>query len=144
MSRFWKRAFRVQYRILALMDPLVRRLWGRFGIGITVDVTVPRRDGKGDRSRLLGLLRVGDKRYLGHPNGDVGWTRDLQAAGGGSYRWPGAASSWFRATRLADGPERNAVIRATMQQPFPGNLMYWLGRKHIQAVGVYFRLDPPS
>jgi len=144
MSRFWKRAYRVQYRILALMDPIVRRLWGRFGIGITVDVTVPRRDGTGDRSRLLGLLRVGDKRYLGHPNGDVGWTRDLEAAGGGSYRWPRAAPSWFRATRLEPGTEREAAIRATWQQPFPGNIMYRLGRRHIRAVGVFFRLDEPA
>ena len=144
MSRFWKRAYRVQYRILALMDPLVRGVWGRFGIGITVDVTVPRRDGKGDRSRLVGLLRVGDKRYLGHPNGDVGWTRDLEAAGGGSYRWPRAAPSWFRATRLEPGPEREAAIRATWQQPFPANVMYRLGRRHIRAVGVFFRLDEPA
>jgi hypothetical protein len=112
MSRFWQRAFRVQYRILALIDPVVRGLWRRVGIGNIVDVTVPRRNGKGDRSRLLGLLRVGDKRYLGHPNGEVGWTRDLDAAGGGSYRWSRAAPSWFRATRLDEGPERDAVIRA--------------------------------
>jgi hypothetical protein len=88
MSRFWQRAYRVQYRILALIDPVVRGL-GTFRHRQHVDVTVPRRDGKGDRSRLLGLLRVGDKRYLGHPNGEVGWTRDLEAAGGGSYRWRG-------------------------------------------------------
>ena len=73
MSSFWHHAFAVQYRILALIDPLVRRMWGRFGIGNVVEVRVARRDGKGDRSRLLGLLRVGDRRYLGHPNGDVGW-----------------------------------------------------------------------
>jgi hypothetical protein len=144
MSRFWQRAFRAQYRILALIDPVVRGLWGRVGIGNIVDVTVPRRNGKGDRSRLLGLLRVGDKRYLGHPNGEVGWTRDLDAAGGGSYRWPRAAPSWFRATRLDEGPERDAVIRATTQHPFPGSLMYWLGRKHVKAAGVFFRLDQPS
>ena len=58
MFRFWHHAFSVQYRILALIDPLVRRMWGRFGMGNVVEVRVARRDGKGDRSRLLGLLRV--------------------------------------------------------------------------------------
>ena len=141
MSSFWHHAFAVQYRILALIDPLVRRMWGRFGIGNVVEVRVARRDGKGDRSRLLGLLRVGDRRYLGHPNGDVGWTRDLLAAGGGSYRWSRESSTDFRATRLSDGPEREAAIRATSQHPFPGNLVYRMGRRHVRKVGVFFRLD---
>ena len=141
MSRFWHHAFRVQYRILALIDPLVRRIWGRFGIGNTVDVSVPRRKGGGDRSRLLGLLRVDDRRYVGHPNGHVGWTRDLLAAGAGSYHWPHATPTSFRATLLDPGAEREAAIRATGQHPFPGNLMYRLGRRHIRKVGVFFRLE---
>jgi hypothetical protein len=40
--------------------------------------------------------------------------------------------------------ERESVIRATGQQPFPGNLSYRLGRRHIRAVGVFFRLEDPS
>ena len=141
MSTFWHRAFRLQYRILARIDPLVRAVWGRFGVGNVVELRVARRNGAGDRTRLVGLLRVGDRRYLGHPNGDVGWTRDLEAAGGATYRWPRAAASSFTATRLADGPEREAAIRATWQHPFPGNLVYRLGRRHVRAVGVFFRLE---
>jgi hypothetical protein len=141
MSGFWYRVFRVQYRILALIDPLVRAVWRRFGIGNIVELSVNRRGREGDRARLVGLLRVGDRRYLGHPNGEVGWTRDLQAAGGGSYRWPWGSGSDFRAVRLADGAEREEAIRATWQHPFPGNLVYRLGRRHVRRVGVFFRLD---
>ena len=141
MSGFWHRAFSVQYWILALIDPLVRAVWRRFGIGNVVALTVGRRTGKGSRSRLVGLLRVGDRRYLGHPNGEVGWTRDLEAAGEASYRSPESAGSAFRAVRLHDGPEREAAIRATWQHPFPGNVVYRLGRRHVRRTGVFFRVE---
>jgi hypothetical protein len=141
MSGFWDHAFRLLYRILALIDPLVRGVWRHVGVGNTVDVTVARRNGKGDRSRLLGLLRVGNRRYLGHPNGQVGWTRDVEAAGGGTYRWPGASATPFTATKLVVGPEREAAIKATWQHPFPANIVYRLGRRHVRKVGVFFRLE---
>jgi hypothetical protein len=38
--------------------------------------------------------------------------------------------------------ERGDAIRATSQHPFPGNLIYRLGRGHIRAVGVFFRIMP--
>jgi len=141
MSRFWRHAFRLLYRILALIDPLVRRWWRRFGIGNVVELTVGRRDGGGHRSRLIGLLRVDERRYLGHPNGHVGWTRDLGAAGEGSLRWPREGPRRFQATPLTPGDEREQAIRATGQHPFPGNLVYRLGRRHVRAAGVFFRLD---
>jgi hypothetical protein len=84
VSRFWRHAFRLLYRILALIDPLVRAVWRRFGLGNTVDFEVARRSGAGTRSRLLGLLRANGRWYLGHPNGPVGWTGDLAAAKGWS------------------------------------------------------------
>ena len=41
------------------------------------------------------------------------------------------------------GVERDAVIFATAdQQPFPGNLLYRVARRHILSEGRYFRLDP--
>jgi hypothetical protein len=141
MSRFWHHAFRFQYRILAFIDPFVRLVWRHFGVGNIVDVTVAHRNGTGDRSRLLGVLRVGNRRYIGHPNGHVGWTRDLLAAGGGTYRWPGLSPTEFTATLLGDGDEREAAIRATGQHPFPGNLVYRLGRRHVRKMGVFFRLE---
>jgi hypothetical protein len=49
----------------------------------------------------------------------------------------------FRATRVLEEPEYEAVIRATDQHPFPGNLIYRLARRHVRAAGIYYRLAPP-
>lgn len=141
MSSFWRRAFKAQYRLLAWFDPAIRAIWRRFGIGNIVDVRVARRDGRDERSRLLGLLHANGGSYLGHPNGDVGWTRDLQAAGEGLLRYPNGAVWRFNAQRLPAGDERESAIKATGQHPFPGNLVYRLGRNHVRAVGVFFRLE---
>lgn len=130
------------YRILALIDPIVRAAWRRFGIGNVVELEVPSRRGGRARRRLVGLLRVGDERFLGHPDGDVGWTRDLRAAGRGTLRWPEGTTLEFGATLLPMGEERERAIRATGQHPFPGNLVYRLGRRHVRATGVFFRLSP--
>ena len=144
-SRFWHAAFRYQYRILALIDPLVRSVWRRFGIGNVVDLEVARRRGDGTRSRLIGVLRANGQIYVGHPNGDVGWTRDLAAAGAGVVHYHNGVEWHFSSAPLERGAERDAVIRSTGQHPFPGNLIYRLGRGHIRVVGVYFRLtDRPQ
>ena len=143
MSSFWRSAFRLQYRILAWLDPLIRAAWRRTGIGNILELRVPKRSGKGDRSRMVGLLRSGGELYLGHPSGHVGWTRDLEAAGAGMLVWPNGNEMEFRARSLTkDDPERDNAIRSTGQHPFPGNLVYRLGRRHVRSEGVYFRLDP--
>ena len=144
-SRLWHAAFRFQYRILALIDPLVRRMWQRYGIGTIVELDIARREGKGTRARLIGVLHANGQSYVGHPNGEVGWTRDLEGAGGGVMRYHNGVTWRFVATLLADGDERERVIRSTGQHPFPGNIVYRLGRRQVRAVGVYFRLsDPPA
>ena len=140
-SRFWRVAYRVLYRILALLDPLVRGWWRRFGLGNVVELTVVHRQGSGERVRLVGLLRADSQRYVGHPNGHVGWTRDLLAAGEGRLGYGAGGVERVTATLLTDGSEREAAIRATNQHPFPGNLVYRLGRRHTRAVGVFFRLE---
>ncbi len=142
MLSFWRAAFRVQYRILALADPLIRALWRRQGIGNILELRVADRDGRGIRSRMVGLLQNGGELYLGHPNGHAGWTRDLDAAQTGMLIWPNGDELRFGVTRLGQGEEFERAIRATNQHPFPGNLVYRLGRRHVRAKGVYFRLDP--
>ena len=144
MSSFWRYAFKLQYRLLAWLDPIIRAFWKRYGIGVTVELSVRRRSGGQPRSRLVGLLRVSDVEYVGHPNGDVGWTRDLTAAMGATIIWPTGDVVELAATRLDYGDERTAAIRATTQQPFPGNVIYRLARRHIMAAGVYFRLEPST
>ena len=141
MSSFWGRVFKVQYRLLAWFDPAIRAVWQRYGIGNILELRVARRDGKGERTRLLGLLHAGDGKYLGHPNGDVGWTRDLEAAGEGVLRYPNKVEWHVSAARLPQGEQRERAIRATGQHPFPGNLVYRLGRRHVRAAGVFFRLE---
>jgi len=90
---------------------------------------------------LLGLLRDSGALYVGHPNGDVAWTRNLDAAGSGILAMRPAVAVPVRAARLADGPERDRAILATSQHVFPGNLIYRLARRHILVVGAYFRLE---
>jgi hypothetical protein len=141
-SRSWSAALQVFYRFLVFIDPVVRRWYGAFGLGNTVDLVVRgRRTGK-SRRVLLGLLQVDGQMYLGHPNGDVDWTRNLEAAGVGELRFHSLPSITVRPIRMPPGPEREAAIRATWRQhPFPGNLMYYLARDHIRAIGAFFRLE---
>lgn len=140
-SHFWHAAFNFQYRILALTDPLIRRTWRGRGIGNVVELEVASRQHPDTtRRRLVGVLHANGHSYIGHPNGHVGWTRDLAAAASGVLRYHEGTKWRFAATPLADGAEREQVIRSTGQHPFPGNVTYRLGRRQVRAVGVYFRL----
>lgn len=135
---FWPR----WYRGLARLDPLIERVCRRFGIGNVVQVVVPGRRTDRPRAVLLGVLRVGDRQYLGHPDLACAWTLNLEAAGGGELRFHDGRREAFAATLLEPGPERDAVIRATFRQhPFPGGAIYWLFRRHIRAVGRFYRLE---
>jgi len=142
-SRAWSVLWRLGYAWLRLTDPLIRAAWRAGGMGITVDLRVPGRRTGRQRAVLVGLIEVAGGWYVGHPNGEVGWTRNLAAAGEAVVAWPSRVSRRVRAERLSDGDERDAVILATAhQQPFPGNLVYRAARSHILARGVYFRLEP--
>ena len=142
-SRVWSLLLRLEYAWLRLTDPLIRSAWRGGGMGITVDLRVRGRRTGRPRAVLVGLIEVAGGWYVGHPNGEVGWTRNLAAAGEAVVARPSGVSHRVRAERLADGDERDAVIVATAhQQPFPGNLVYRAARRHILARGVYFRLDP--
>jgi deazaflavin-dependent oxidoreductase (nitroreductase family) len=95
------------------------------------------------RRTLITLLSHDGQWYVGHPNGEASWVRNAEAAGWVDVEPPGPHGSRFRAQRLAAGPERDAVIRATVrQQPFPANLLYRAAQRHIAAAGVYHRLEP--
>jgi deazaflavin-dependent oxidoreductase (nitroreductase family) len=142
-SPLWTVAWRVGYAILRRVEPIVRRRWRAGQLGITVELTTRGRRSGRQRSVLVGLLRIDDRMYVGHPNGAADWTRNLQAAGDAEVRpWTGP-SFGVRAERLPHGSERDAVVRATaVQQPFPGKLLYRASRNHVLAVGTYFRLTP--
>jgi len=142
VSRFWARAWPGFYRLIRLVEPIVLGLTRRFGLGDTVEVRIRRRRSGTARSVLLGLLRVDGGWYLGHPNGECGWTRDLDADADATVSAAWLPMTLVRASPLPAGVERTAVVAATYRQhPFPGNVLYWLARHHIQAVGRYYRLE---
>jgi hypothetical protein len=133
------------YRFLRLVDPLIRssRAHGAPGLDGVVELQVSGRRSGRRRTVLLTLLTAGGEWYVGHPNGDVEWTRNAEAAGVVSIDPPAAPRRSFNVIRLPPGVERDAVILATRtQQPFPANLVYRAAGRHIAAVGVYFRLVP--
>ena len=138
----WTVYLRLQYRLIRLLDPLVRPWWRGYGLGNVVELRVPGRRSGRQRPVLLGLLVDGDRWFLGHPNGDVPWTRNLEAAGTAelSLSWPGAIA--IRATRLPQGELRDRAVLATGQHVFPGNVIYRLARSHVRAVGTYFLIEP--
>jgi hypothetical protein len=135
---FWPR----WYRALSRLDPLIERVWRRAGIGNVVRVTIAGRRTGEPRAVFLGLLRVADRRYLGHPDVACAWTRNLEASGGCELEQHDGRLTTFAATLLAPGPERDAVIRATFHQhPFPGNVCYWLLRGNLRSAGRFYRLS---
>ncbi len=140
-SPAWTRFFPVEYRLIRLLDPIVRWWWQLAGLGNVVELRVVGRRTGLPRRVLLGLLRDGDRWYLGHPNGHVAWTRNLQAAGGGTLAFRGGSVLDVRATPLTEGDLRDRAIASTGQHVFPGNLVYRLARAHIRAVGAYFLIE---
>lgn len=142
-SDAWNAAFRVAYALVRIMDPLLRWTWFSVGLGITSRLTVRGRRTGRQRSVLVGLISVGGRWYVGHPNGDVAWTRNLRSGGVARLATRPEASIDVAAAALDRGSERDAVIVATAeQQPFPANLLYRGARRHILSEGRYFRLEP--
>lgn len=140
----WHRFFPRFYRLIAIGERPIRALVRRVGLGNIVELEVPGRRSGRPTVVLLGLLRVGRAWYVGHPDGSCGWTANLEAAGETTVRASWLPATTYRAVRLPLGPERDAVIAATFRQHvFPGNVIYWLARRHIRAVGRYYRLEGP-
>ena len=134
------------YAVIGFLDPLLRAAWQVSGLGLrnVVELRVVGRRSGAYRQILLTLLQDGDQWFLAHPNGDVDWTRNLDAAGTADISFRRLPSVLVRARRLEPGELRDRAIRSTGQHPFPGNLVYRLARAHIRAVGVVFAVDPIS
>lgn len=142
VSRFWTVTLRIFYWILARLQPLIRMSTARVPMGNIVELVVAGRRTGRPRLVLLGLLQVDGVWYLGHPNGPVDWTRNLDVAGSATLAFADQPPVKIRAELLPMGEERRRVILVTWQQQvFPGNLVYWLARRHIFAVGRYYRIE---
>jgi len=145
VSRGWSIAWRLAYRLIRILDPFIRVLWRLRPTWLAplVELRVPGRRTGRRRATLLTLLVVDGRMYLGHPNGAVAWTRNLEAAGEAELESADRSLRHVRVERLPRGPERERAIRATWtQQPFPANVLYALASEHIRDVGVYFRVTP--
>ena len=115
------------------------------GFGNLVVLRVAGRRSGLDRSLPLGLLTVEGRRYLGHPSGDTAWTLNLRAAEQAVIESAAIPASAIRGVVLPTGAERGAVVRASFSQhPFPGSLFYRLAGRHVDATGVFFRLEEQS
>lgn len=144
-SRLWSLVFRIGYRALRILDPLLRS-WIANGLpGLTgvVELSfIGRRTGR-TRRTLVTLLGSGGHWYVGHPNGEAEWIQNVEAAGWVAIEPAGRFGPRVGVSRVPPGEERDAVIRATVnQQPFPANVLYRAARRHVAAVGVYLRLEP--
>ena len=139
---FWRWFFPCLYGFLRLTDPFWRRLTERRGLGNTVEVlVVGRRTGR-ERGVLVGLLAVGERRYVGHANASAAWLHDLVALGEGRLVVDGAAPLRVHAAQIEPGPEQDAVvIGASHQHPFPVDLAYRLARASIRVDGAFVRLE---
>jgi hypothetical protein len=132
------------YGFIRFMDPMIRGSWQASGAGLgnVVELRVAGRRSGIYRRVLLTLLVDGNRWFLGHPNGDVHWTRNLEAAGTADLAFRRTAPITIRGRRLAPGAERDRAILATGQHPFPANIVYRLARRHIRAVGAFFVIEP--
>ena len=141
-SAFWRRALKAMYAVIKLVDPLVRPWWRSTGLGLgdVVELRVVGRRSGRYRRVLLTLLHDGGQWVLGHPNGNVAWTLNLEAAGTADLVFRRRAPIPVRARRLT-GAAHDAAVAATDQQPYPGRIVYKLARPHVRAVGVYFAID---
>jgi hypothetical protein len=143
VSRSWSLTLRLFYRVITRLQPLVRAWANRVGLGNVVELIVTGRRTGRRRVVLLGLLRVDGGWYFGHPNGPVDWTRNLDAAGSATLLLAHQPPIEIRPEQLPVGEERRRVIATTWHQHvFPGNVIYWLARRHIFAVGRYYRIEP--
>jgi hypothetical protein len=143
-STGWRLIWRAGYRLVRLLDPLIRRAWraGSSSLRRVVELDLVGRRTGSPRPLIVTSLTVNGALYVGHPNGDVGWTRNVESAGLVRVVSANGSERQMRAIRLRPGPERESVIRATWsQQPFPANLLYSAARGHVRRVGVYFRLE---
>ncbi|MDQ3127141.1 MAG: hypothetical protein M3Q66_01610 [Chloroflexota bacterium] len=146
-SAVWAVVWRILYRLIRVLDPLLRS-WianGLPGLDGVVELRFPGRRTGRPRRILITLLRHDGHWYVGHPNGLTNWQRNIEAAGWVDVEPSGADGPRFAVTRLEHGPERDAVIRATgTQQFFPANVIYRAAQRHVAAIGIYHRLDPIS
>jgi deazaflavin-dependent oxidoreductase (nitroreductase family) len=139
-SRLWSAIFWMLFR--GAPRSLMERIRRSMPAAPMEEVLVVGRKSGTERSYLLTLIDVDSRWAIGHPNGRSQWVRNLEAAGRAVVVHRDGSRTEAAATLLPDGPERDAAIAFVGRQPFPAGPIYRHGRKHVTAVGCYFRLVP--
>lgn len=138
-SAFWRAALGVLFRSAPM--PVMRAVRKHVRASPVEEfLIVGRRTGR-ERRMLLGLFDIDGTWYAGNPNGTAQWIRNLEAAGGCTVIRRDGIPIQVRATEVTDAALREAVIRKTGTQPLPAGLVYRRARRHIRAVGRYYRLE---
>jgi hypothetical protein len=142
---FWRLFFPFLYLVLRVADRLLWRWTAARGLGNTVELRVLGRRSGVERRVLVGLLWVGERRYLGHATPTAAWARNLAAAGHGDLVIDGGPAITVAAVPLPPGEERDAVVAAAgRQHPFPVDLAYRFAAGQIRERGTLFRIEPPA
>src|SRR6185312_15851556 len=107
--------WRAAYVFARRIGPIVRlfNAVGAPGYERVVELRlVGRRTGR-QRPVLVTLIQLGDRWYVGHPNGPRAWLANLAAAESFVVRLPAGGSVDVRGAPLGLGTERDRVISAT-------------------------------
>ena len=138
-SRRWRTTFRVL--LFSAPRPLMAVFAQRVRRMPYAELEIVGRNTGQERRTVLTLFVVDGLWYVGHPNGESQWVRNLIAANS-AVLIKGHKRTGVRPFELLDGEERDKVVNATSHQPFPAGLFYRAGRAHVRSVGSYFRLVP--
>jgi hypothetical protein len=141
----WRSTWRAVYAVFRRADWFTRALVAlrvpTYADAIVELGLVGRRTGL-PRPVLVGLLRIDDRLYVGHPSGSTPWLANLAAADAVTLRARNRPQLRVHSTPLVLGLERDAAIRAAArQEPLPMRPIFWASRRHSLRAGVYHRLD---
>jgi deazaflavin-dependent oxidoreductase (nitroreductase family) len=141
-SRAWGTLFSVLFAMTS--ETMARRLHPRGLMGNAEHVVIVGRRTGIERHVFLTVMRIDGDWYVGHANGRDGqWVRNLAAAGQARVIDRDGNETLVRATPLDRGPERNrAIVEQSRQNPRLVGVFYRAGRRHLETVGEYFRLEP--
>ena len=141
-SRIWSAVLDLYLR--GAPTPLMRFAWRRnTALPFRELLVAGRRTGR-ERRLLVSLIQVGERRFVGHPNGRAAWTDNVAAAGTCTLVDRDGTAERVRMVEVSNPADRDAVIDATTRLPAPSGWIYRAARKHIRAIGRFFEVLPAT
>ncbi|HLA16328.1 MAG TPA: hypothetical protein VJZ72_05455, partial [Candidatus Limnocylindrales bacterium] len=106
-SRWWDLFFRASYRMVRILDPMIRAVRRAVPLATIEEILITGRTTGRERQVLVTLLTVEGRTYAGHPNGArASWVRNLVAAGQATIVYRDGRRIPVRAVLVAGGHER--------------------------------------